>query len=122
MENNALAHIGLVRTDPPLSTAKALNAAAASCLAAAEACRAWEAGGDAAVVTNTAAAALRAANIALEAVVSDEPWDRSADEPATRQARLAYAAWFALLAGTDEGGTASDLDCAAALFGAAAAD
>lgn len=121
MENNALARKYLVRRDPAQGTAKALNAAAASCLAAAAECRAWGAGGDAAVVTNTAAAALKSAKIALEAVVTDEPWDRSCEEPATRQARLAYAAWFALLAGTDKDGTASDLDCAAKLFGAAAA-
>lgn len=120
MENNALARKGLVRTGPPLGTAKALNLAAASCLESAKACRAWEAGVDAAAVTNTAGAARAVANIALEAVVTDEPWDRTADEPATRQARLAYAAWFALLAGTDKHGTASDLDCAAALFRAAA--
>ena len=121
MENNALACKDLVQMDPPLNTAKALNAAAASCLTAAAVCRAWKAGGDAAVVTNTAAAALRAANIALEAVVTDEPWDRTLEEPATRQARLAYAAWFALLAGTDEHGAANDLDCATQLFRAAAA-
>lgn len=121
MENNALARKDLVQINLPISTAKALNAAAASCLTAAAACRAWEAGGDEAVVTKTAAAALRAANIALEAVVTDEPWDRSCDEPATRQARLAYAAWFALLAGTDEHGGACDLNCATQLFRAAAA-
>ena len=111
----------LPRVSPACGTTKALNRASASCVEAARACRVWDGGGEVVAVSDTAAAARGPANIALEAVVTDEPWDRSADEPATRQARLAYAAWFALLARTDEGGTASDLDCAAALFGAAAA-
>jgi hypothetical protein len=85
------------------------------------ACRAWECGGEAGAVTETAGAARAVANIAIEAVVTDEPWDLTTDEPVTRRARLAYAAWCALLAGTDEDGTSSDLDYAAALFGAAAA-
>jgi hypothetical protein len=107
---------------PARGTTAALDMAAASCVAAAATCRAWEAGGDAASVTDTAAVARAAANIALESVITDEPWDRSCEEPVTRQARLAYSAWFALLAGTDEDGTARDLDCAAELFyGAAAA-
>ncbi|GAC1573648.1 MAG: hypothetical protein NVS3B5_03390 [Sphingomicrobium sp.] len=38
----------------------------------------------------------------------------------TRRARLAYAAWFVLLAGIDEDGIYRDLDCAAELFYAAA--
>ena len=121
MPNNVLESRGFPQASSPHSTAEALNRASASCVEAAAACRIWEGGGEPGAVSDTAAAARASANIALEAVVTDEPWDRSADEPATRQARLAYAAWFALLAGTDEGGTASDLDCAAALFGAAAA-
>ena len=121
MKNNGLVRNKLIEASSAYGTAKALELAAASCLEAATACRAWECGGEAGAVTETAAAARRVANIALEAVVTDEPWDRTTDEPATRQARLAYAAWFALLAGTDEDGTSSDLDCAAALFRAAAA-
>ena len=42
-------------------------------------------------------------------------------DPNTRQARLAYAEWFVLLAGIDEEGLDRDLDCAAELFYAAAA-
>lgn len=121
MRDNTLDRKDLGLARPAHGTAKALNLASASCLEAAAACRAWEAGADAAPVTDTACVARAVANMALEAVITDEPWDRSCDEPAARRARLAYAAWFALLAGTDEDGAASDLYCAAALFGAAAA-
>ena len=120
MKNSGLT---LALVPPPAlarGTTEVLNMAAASCVAAATACRARETGGDGYLVTANAAAAREAANIALEAVFTDEPWDRTLEEPATRQARLAYAAWFALLAGTDEGGTACDLDCAAELFRGAA--
>lgn len=72
-------------------------------------------------MTNTAAAARALAEIAIEAVVTDEPWDSSCSDPVTRRARLAYAAWFVLLAGIDEEGIAADLDCVAELFFAAAA-
>ena len=119
MKNSGLNEVAMLA--PARGTSSSLNKAAAFCVTAATACRAREAGGDPQVVTDTAAAAHVAACIALEAVVADEPWDRSTEEPATRQARLAYAAWFALLAGTDEDGTACDLDCAAELFRGAAA-
>ena len=121
MENSELLVQAVTRWVPACSTAAALNLTAASCVAVATACREWEAGGDGSVVTDTAAVAIAAANIALKAAVADEPWDRCTEEPATRQARLAYAAWFVLLAGIDEGGTACDLDCAATLFRGAAA-
>ena len=120
MENSELLLSAEPKTAHDHSTTAALNKAASSALAAAAACRAWEAGGDGTLVTNTAAAAQLAAGIALEAVVADEPWDRSTEEPAARQARLAYAAWFALIAGTDENGTARDLDCAAGRVSGAA--
>ena len=121
MRDNALDRKDLDQARASHGTARALNLAAASCLEAAAACRMWQEGGDATPVADTAGAARLVANIALEAIVTDEPWDRSTEEPATRRARLGYAAWFALLAGTDEGGRASDLNCAAALFSAAAA-
>ena len=120
MDNNNLDKSAQLGKKSACGTAMALELAAASCLEASTACRSWEGGGEPGAVTETAAAARAVANIALEAVFTDEPWDRTTDEPKTRQARLAYAAWFALLAGTDEHGTASDRDCAAALFGAAA--
>ena len=72
------------------------------------------------VSSRTAAAAKAAASIAIESVVTDEPWDGSCSDPVTRRARLAYAAWFVLLAGIDEEGIDRDLDCAAELFYAAA--
>jgi hypothetical protein len=121
MGNSELVLSQVATPAPASCTIAALITASVSCLAAAAACRAWEAGGDASIVTATAVAALTAANIALEAVFTDEPWDRTLEEPSTRQARLAYAAWFALLVGTDEHGTAGDLDCAAELFRAAGA-
>ena len=120
MENNVLVETRQQQLSSDYSTARALEGAAASCAEAATACRAWECGGEAGAVTETAGAARAVANIAIEAVVADEPWDLTTDEPVTRRARLAYAAWCALLAGTDEDGTSSDLAYAAALFGAAA--
>lgn len=121
MENKEVPRTQLVEAGSTHGTTSALKSAAVSCVAAAAACRAWEAGGDETAVTDSAAAVRKAANIALEAVVSDQPWDRSCDEPANSRTRLAYAAWFALLAGTDEHGAPSDLDCATQLFRAAAA-
>ena len=120
MKNSALFHVLHQKSSPACSTARALEAASASCAEAATACRAWECGGEAGAVTETAGVARAVANIAIEAVVTDEPWDLTTDEPVSRRARLAYAAWFALLAGTDEHGTSSDLDCAATLFNGAA--
>lgn len=110
-------------TDTPLSpgTTAALKLAASASIAGAAACRAWEDGGDAAVVTHTAVAARLSAEMAIESVATDETWDGSCSDPVTRRARLAYAAWFVLLAGIDEQGINRDLDCAAELFFAAAA-
>ena len=120
MRNKTLEHALATDTPLPHGTTAALYLAADASMAGAAACRAWEAGGDKAVVTHTAAAARAAAAIAIESVVTDEPWDGSCSEPVTRQARLAYAAWFVLLVGTDEEGIDRDLDCAAELFYAAA--
>jgi hypothetical protein len=102
------------------TTARSLRSAAATIRRAAVACHCWEVGGDADDVADTAALARRKAQIALEAVVSDEPWNSEADEPETRRARLAYASWLMLLAGTDEHGQSSDLEDAARLLDAAA--
>lgn len=122
MKNNTLARAELIGIVPARGTTAALNLAAASSLTAAAACRAWENGGDEGLVADTAAAARAAASIAIEAVVTDEPWDSTCEDPVTRRARLAYAAWFVLLAGTDEDGECCDLGSAAELFfGAAAA-
>ena len=121
MSNKALSHEDVVQMSLARGTAQALNIAAASCVAAAAACRTWKHAGGGLDVTFAAADAQAAANMALEAVITDEPWDRACDEPSTRRARLAYAGWFALLAGTNEHGVAADLDCAAQLFCAAAA-
>jgi hypothetical protein len=119
MKNKTLERAIATGIVPARGTTAALNLAAAASTAGATACRAWEAGGDAAVVTHTAAAAKAAASIAIESVVTDEPWDGSCSDPVTRRARLAYAAWFVLLAGIDEEGIDRDLDCAAELFYAA---
>lgn len=120
MKNSTLERALATDTPLPRGTTSALNLAAAASMAGAAACRAWEAGGDDAVVTRTAAAAKASASIAIESVVTDEPWDGSCSDPVTRRARLAYAAWFVLLAGIDEEGIDRDLDCAAELFYAAA--
>jgi hypothetical protein len=102
------------------STGSTLVRAADQTRIAAAACRAWEGGGDAGPVSDTAATAREAAAIALEAVVADEPAGDPLDDPQTRRSRLAYAGWLALLAGTDEDGESSDLLLAAHLFRRAA--
>lgn len=101
-------------------TALSLRSAAAMIRRAAVACHCWEVGGDTDNVAETAALARREAQIALEAVISDEPWNSEADEPETRRGRLAYASWLMLLAGTDEHGQSRDLEDAARLLDAAA--
>ena len=120
MENSTLINILHQKSRPACNTTQTLELASALCAEAATACRSWECGGEAGAVTETAGAARAVGSIAIEAVVTDEPWDLNTDEPVSRRARLAYAAWFALLAGTDEHGTSPDLDCAATLFNGAA--
>lgn len=102
------------------STAAALMAAAGQVRMAASACWAWERGGDAEPVAETAAIARQTALIAIEAVTSDEPWGDPLDEPDTRRGKLAYAGWLILLAGIDEGGEGDDLSTSAQLFELAA--
>jgi hypothetical protein len=67
-------------------------------------------------VSDAAALARHAGLVAIEAVVSDEPWGDPLDDPETRRGRLAGAAWLLLLAGTDEHGESADLKLAARLF------
>lgn len=102
------------------TTGNSLRVAAAVIRRAADACRTWEDGGDADTVIETAAEAKLAAEIAIEAVTSDEQWDNQAGDPETRRGRLAYAGWLLLLAGTDEHGRSLDLRNAAQLFDSAA--
>jgi hypothetical protein len=102
------------------STGNSLRAAAAVALGAAIACRAWEDGGDPRPVAETAGHASQAAKVALEAVIADEAWDTEVDDPGTRRARLAYAGWLLVLAGTDEHGQSSDLEAAAKFLHSAA--
>jgi hypothetical protein len=102
------------------STGCALIAAAAQTRLAARACLEWEQGGEAQAVSETAALARHFGSIAIEAVVSDEPWGDPLDEPQTRRARLAYGAWLLVLAGTDECGESRDLVVAGELFERAA--
>ena len=77
MKNSTLERALATDTPLPRGTTSALNLAAAASMAGAAACRAWEAGGDDAVVTRTAATAKASASIAIESVVTDEPWDGS---------------------------------------------
>jgi hypothetical protein len=98
------------------TTGLVLLRAADKAIIAATACSKWESGGDADLVSDTAATAREAAAIALEAVVADEPLGDPLDDPQTRRSRLGYAGWLALLAGTDEDGKSSDLFLAAHLF------
>lgn len=102
------------------STGRALTEAATAAERAAWACREWERGGEPEPVALTAALAHRAATIAMEAVIADEPWTESLDDPQTRRSRVATAAWMLVLAGTDEGGESVDLTLASQLFRAAA--
>ena len=99
---------------------EALSAAWQSAAIAAIAIDDWERGGSAGVVTRTAAVAKHKGEIAIEALVADEPWTETLDDPETRRGRLGYAAWLMLLAGTDEHGRSSDLRHAAILFEQAA--
>ncbi len=97
-------------------TAQALRAAADAARIAAAACKVWEDEGNEAAVAETAASAVQCGKIALEGVIVDEPWDGEPGDPETRRARLAYAGWLLLLAGTDEHGESGDLVLASALF------
>ena len=102
------------------ATRLALTAASKATTLAAQACFDWENGSDPEPVLETAASALRLAEIALEGTTVDEPWTDTLDDPATRRARFAYAGWLLLKAGTDEHGDSSDLRTAADLFAKAA--
>lgn len=101
-------------------TARALCAAADATRVAAAACKAWEDAGDETAVAETAANAVQCGKIALEGVIVDEAWDGEPGDPETRRARLAYAGWLLLLAGTDEHGESGDLAIAGQLFQQAA--
>lgn len=103
------------------STGRALIDAATAADKAAAACSEWERGGQPDPVAITASLAHQAATIAIEAVISDEPWTESLDDPQTRRSRLATAGWMLVLAGTDEDGGSVDLTLASQLFRAAAA-
>ena len=104
----------------PSTTGAALTVAASKIDAAARSCRKWERGGSDLDVAETAAVARAVAKIAIEAVVADEDWASASVDPETRRARLAYAAWLLLLAGTDEHGESVDLVRSAQLFRLAA--
>ena len=81
MENKTLERKAATGIIPTRGANAALDLAAAALMAGAAACRAWEAGGDAAVLTHTAGAAKAAASIAIGSVITDESWDVSCDEP-----------------------------------------
>jgi len=103
------------------STGRALLEAAAAAQVAATACSEWERGGEPDPVTATAAGLYQSATVAIEAVTADEQFTDPLADPQTRRSRLASAAWFLVLAGTDECGSSVDLTLACQLFRAAAA-
>ena len=78
-----------------------LQRAACTANAAAEACQAWEDGGDADAVSDTAWEADVAISEALEAVAGIDPTLTLDTYPETRLGRLALAARLLILAGTD---------------------
>jgi len=93
-----------------------LQRAACAADAAAEACRAWEDGGETAPVSDTAWEADGASLEALEAVAGIDPTLALDTCPETRLGRLVTAARLLVLAGIDEGGTSGDLDIGAQIL------
>jgi len=93
-----------------------LQRAACAAGAAADACRAWEDGGDPAPVADTAWEADGATFEALEAVAGIDPTLILETYPETRVGRLVMAASLLVLAGTDEEGSSTDLETAASLL------
>lgn len=89
-----------------------LHRAAGAVSAAADACRAWEDGGDSDHVVDTAWQADRATAEATEAVAGIDPALSLDAYPDTRVGRLVLAARLLVLAGTDEGGTSVELNLA----------
>ena len=97
-----------------------LQRAACAVGAAADACRAWEDGADAAPVSDTAWEADGGTLETLEAVAGIDPTLTLDTYPETRVGRLLMAARLLVLAGTDEGGESEELAMAAALLRLAA--
>lgn len=95
----------------------ALHAAAAEARNAAEAMRFANVGIRRIDADEMTDQAICAAGFALERI---EAVDLTQQGALSRRAQLAQAAWCALLAGTEEGGTADDLSDAARLFERAA--
>ena len=93
-----------------------LERAACAATAAAHACGAWEYGGDAGPVADTAWEADEAISEALEAVAGIDPALTRETYPETRLGCLVMAARLLVLAGTDEGGRRADLHTAAKLL------
>lgn len=90
-----------------------LHRAADAATAAAQACRAWEDGGDIQPVSETAWGADGAIVEALKAVAAIDPTLTLDIYPETRLGRLVLAARLLVLAGTDECGQSGDLRIAA---------
>lgn len=93
-----------------------LAAAAMTMLTAAEACKEWELGGDPAPVGETADIAYDECRAAVAMLVIEGAIAATADQGASRRARLVTAAEMLCLAGIDEGGTSEDLEMAATLL------
>lgn len=89
-----------------------LHHAACAVARAAEACRAWEDGGDPGDVADTARGADEATHGAVEAVAGIDPALALDGYPESRVGRLVLAARLLVLAGTDESGTSTELKLA----------
>ena len=90
-----------------------IHRAADAATAAAQACRAWENGGDSDQVSDTAWKADGATAELLEAVACIDPTLAFDTYPETRLGRLALAGRLLVLAGTDEGGHGDELELGA---------
>lgn len=106
-----------VPTQQTTSVEDKLSLASRVSRAAAIACRRWEGGGDPETASDAAANALEVCESARTAVLDE---DGAGGEVLSRRARLAEAAWYLLLAGTDEHGDSVDLALSSKLFGKAA--
>ena len=93
-----------------------LQRAAGAVALAVTACRDWENGGDAGLVSDTASEADGATTELLEAVAGIDPTLKLDTCPETRLGRLTLAARLMVLAGTDEAGEWADLRIAAKLL------